>query len=147
MKSTKLLFLALLTVGGWLACDSSRAQPSSPTPPGLSTNAPAPRAPRATMLNRMAVYLNLTDSQKTRVGPILDDQRVKLSAVFQDSSLSVDDKRAKVKAIHDAINEQLKPILTPDQFQKWIAMQGRVNRMAPPPMPAGTNAPMAPPRQ
>jgi Spy/CpxP family protein refolding chaperone len=138
MKLSKTTFLAALTAASLFAAGSAFGQNTTP-------NAPAPgastKAPRARM--DIAKMLNLTDDQKAKVQPIMDAQREKMRAVFQDDSLSTDDKRAKMKAIRDDTNAKLKPILTPEQFQKWQAMQTRVRRMSPP----GGNppAPAAPP--
>lgn len=139
MKLNKTLFLAALTAASLLAVNSVNAQDST-TPPGASTNAP-PRAMRTRP--DIAKILDLTDDQKAKVQPILDAEREKMRALFQDSSLSQDDRRAKMKAIRDDVNAQLKPILTPEQFEKWQKISTRGRRMAPP--PGGANGPATPP--
>lgn len=149
MKLRKTTFLAALAAASLFAAGSAFAQNATTNAPGAgaSTTAP-PRAPRQRM--DIAKALNLTDDQKAKVQPILDAQREKMRAVFQDDSLSPDDKRAKMKTIRDDTNAQLKPILTPEQFATWQKLQTRVRRMAPP----GGNAPTpgappaaAPPQQ
>jgi hypothetical protein len=56
-----------------------------------------------------------------------------------------------MKALRDDTSAQLKPILTPEQFQKWQTMQTRMRRMSPPaggaPAPGAPPAPAAPPQQ
>jgi len=138
MKLSKTTILAALTAASLFATGQAFGQ-------NATTNAPAPGASTRPPRTRMDVakMLNLTDDQKAKVQPILDAQREKMRAVFQDDSLSTDDKRAKMKTIRDDTNAQLKPILTPEQFQKWQSMQTRMRRMAP---PGGTPpAPGAPP--
>ena len=147
MKLNKTLFLAALTTAGLLAVSSANAQDSTPSGATTSTNTAPNPAPRG-MRNRpdIAKILNLTDDQKARVQPILDSQREKMRAIFQDSSLSSDDRRAKLKAIRDDTAAQLKPILTPDQFEKWQKISVRGRRMAPPPGgDANAPAPATPP--
>jgi Spy/CpxP family protein refolding chaperone len=147
MKLSKTMFLAALTAASLFAAGSAFGQDATTNAPaaGASTNAP-PRGMRGRM--DIAKMLNLTDEQKAQVQPILDAQRQKARDIMQDDSLSQDDKRAKMKEIRDDTTAQLKPILTPEQFQKWQTMQTRMRRMSPPPggAPApGGGAPATPP--
>ncbi len=150
MKSSKTIFLATLAAAGLFAAGSAFGQDTTTNAPaaGASTNA-APRGMRGRM--DIGKMLNLTDDQKAKVQPILDAQREKARAIMQDDSLSQDDKRTKMKALRDDTSAQLKPILTPEQFQKWQTMQTRMRRMSPPaggaPAPGGPPAPAAPPQQ
>lgn len=150
MKLSKSTFLAALTAASLFAAGSAFAQDATTNAPaaGATTNTP-PRGMRGRM--DIAKALNLTDAQKAQVQPILDAQRDKMRAVFQDDSLSQDDKRAKMKQIRDDTTAQLKPILTPEQFATWQKMQTRMRRMSPPggnaPAPGAPAAPAAPPQQ
>jgi Spy/CpxP family protein refolding chaperone len=141
MKLTRIMFLTALAVGGLLTCGQLLAQDSPAPAAGASTNAPAPTMPRGGGIDRIAQALNLTDDQKTQVETILNTQRQKMMALRQDDTLSPDDKRAKAKELRDDTNAQMKNILTPDQYEKWLTMQTHMRRMAPLPAPAGTNAP------
>jgi Spy/CpxP family protein refolding chaperone len=149
MKLSKTLFLAALTAASLFAAGSAFGQDTTNAPAaGAPTNAP-PRGMRGRM--DIGKMLNLTDDQKAKVQPILDAQRAKMNAVRQDTSLSQDDMRAKMKQIRDDTTAQLKPILTPEQFQKWQTMQTRMRRMSPPggnaPAPGAPPAPATPPQQ
>ncbi len=127
MKLTKALFLTTLVAGRLLICDSASAQDSTnmtasadSTP---STNAVTHGGNfRAPNMDKIAQSLNLTDAQKTQVQPILNDQFQKMQALRQDDSLSADDKKAQMKQIRQSTAEQLKSILTPDQYAKWQSM-------------------------
>jgi protein CpxP len=143
MKLIKTTFIAALAAGGLLACGPAFAQNTTPSGASPSTNA-APAMSRSGGYARMIQMLNLTEDQKTQVMPILNAQQQQMRAVFQDSSLSPNDKRAKIKTIRDQTNAQLQGILTSDQFAKWQKMQTRMRRMTPPPS-TGTNAPATPP--
>jgi len=59
--------------------------------------------------------LNLTDDQKAKVKDILADAKTKRQAVMADASLNEDQKRAKMKELHEAILGKLNEVLTPDQ--------------------------------
>jgi periplasmic protein CpxP/Spy len=59
--------------------------------------------------------LNLTDDQKPKVKDIFADAKTKRQAVFTDSSLTQDQKRDKMKELHEATMSKLNEVLTPDQ--------------------------------
>ena len=131
MKMTKTVLLTTLAIGGLLACASARAQESTNMPEAASTNA-APHHPmfRGPSIQRMALILNLTPDQKTKVEPIMDERDQKMRDIFQDNTLSRDDRMAKIQQIRSDTDTQLKPILTDEQFQKWQQMsQPRHRRM------------------
>jgi periplasmic protein CpxP/Spy len=59
--------------------------------------------------------LNLTDDQKAKVKDILADTKTKRQAVLTDASLTEDQKRAKMKELHEATLAKMNEVLTPDQ--------------------------------
>jgi Spy/CpxP family protein refolding chaperone len=59
--------------------------------------------------------LNLTDDQKAKVNDILADAKTKRQAVLKDSSLNEEEKRAKMKELHESLLAKLNEVLTPDQ--------------------------------
>ena len=76
-------------------------------------------------LQRMSRTLNLTDDQKAKIKPILEEQSNKMHELMQDTSLSQQDKRSKFQEIHQNTMSQIKPILTSDQQQKLANMRER----------------------
>lgn len=76
-------------------------------------------------LQRMSRMLNLTDDQKAKIKPILEEQSSKMHELMQDTSISQEDKRSRFQAIHQDTMSQIKPILTPDQQQKLANMRER----------------------
>jgi Spy/CpxP family protein refolding chaperone len=79
-------------------------------------------------LQRLSSELNLTDDQKTKLKPILQNEAGQLKSVNNDSSLSSDAKQAKMKEIHASASQQMNEILTPDQQQKLAAMKAEKGR-------------------
>jgi len=75
-------------------------------------------------LEHMSTALNLTDEQKTKIKPILEDTSTKMQQLRQDSSLSEQDKRAKMQEIHQDAMSRVRPILTADQQKKLESMHG-----------------------
>jgi Spy/CpxP family protein refolding chaperone len=104
-------------------------------------------------LDQLAQQLNLTDDQKAKVKPILEARDQKLRDLRSDTSLTPEDRRAKMKALRDDMTTQMKAVLTPEQFDKWQKMSPpgmRDHRNGPPPgggHAVGTNAPAAPPQK
>ena len=93
----------------------------------------------------IAQRLALSDDQKAKATPVFEDVAQKQAAVRADTSLDPVAKRAKIKEIQADANNQLKEILTPEQFDKWQKMQP-MRRPAPRPPAAapGTTAPTPP---
>ena len=72
--------------------------------------------------------LNLNDDQKGKVLSILQDEQKQMEALRSDSSLSRDDRWAKMKEIHQNTNSQIKGLLDPDQAKKFDEMQQRMEQ-------------------
>ncbi len=82
----------------------------------------------AKRLEWMSKKLNLTEDQKTKLQPIFNDEFQQMKAVREDTSLTRDQKRDKMKQIHETFHPQVMAVLTPDQQQKLEQM--RANREA-----------------
>lgn len=67
-------------------------------------------------LEHMTKTLDLTPEQQAKVRPILEQAKPQIVAVRQES-------RQKIKAIHDNIRSQIRPILTLPQQEKLDAIQ------------------------
>ena len=85
---------------------------------GMGMNADA-------MLERMSKELNLTDDQKTKIKPILEEQTKQMQDARQSTSTSDQDRRAKMKQIHENTMSQIRPILNSDQQKKLEEMMSR----------------------
>ncbi len=69
--------------------------------------------------------LKLTDDQKAKIKPILEDQQKQMTALREDSSLSREEKHAKFRQIHTATFDQIRPILTEEQQAKLKQMEAQ----------------------
>jgi len=83
--------------------------------------------------DRMAQYrqmlkdsLQLTDVQCDSVQAVQQDLRPQMRAIFQDQSLSQDDKTAKMKDLNAQAAARYAKFLSPDQVTKLQAMQDRM---------------------
>jgi protein CpxP len=78
---------------------------------------------RAGHLEWLSKELNLTDEQKAQVKPILDEQSKQMRATQEDTSLTQDQKREKMKQIHQTTHSQINGVLTPEQQKKFAEMK------------------------
>jgi Spy/CpxP family protein refolding chaperone len=74
-------------------------------------------------LQRMNEQLNLTDEQKAKIRPILQEQMKQLRALRQDTSLAPEQKGEKTRQIRKSAREQIDQILTLEQMAKRAEMR------------------------
>lgn len=84
-----------------------------------SNDAAAHKAQMQKHLEWLGQQLNLTDDQKEKLKPILQDQHKQMKAVRDDTSLTQDQKHEKMKQIHESTHTQIQAILTPEQQEKF----------------------------
>ncbi len=88
------------------------------------------------MLQHLKESLSLSDDQFKQLGEIMQDMRTQGQALRQDTSLSDDDRRAKLQALMKDVHDKIRAILTADQQKIFDAM---------PPMPGPGRRPPPPP--
>jgi Spy/CpxP family protein refolding chaperone len=138
MKMNKTLIMAGLIAGSLFTTSLAvRAQDNTNAP----AVAPRPAAPRgAGNLEFLAKQLSLTDEQKDKLKPVLEQARQKQMDLRKDATMDKTERQAKMKEIRDDMSAKFKEILTPEQFEKW--QKGPAHRR--PTAPAtGTNQPAA----
>ncbi|HEX3986847.1 MAG TPA: hypothetical protein VHX13_09590 [Acidobacteriaceae bacterium] len=77
-------------------------------------------------LAHMTKTLNLTADQQAQIKPILLDRQQKMQALWQDQSLSRQDRRAKAQAIQQDSQTQLEATLNDQQKQKFEEMRAKM---------------------
>ena len=93
----------------------SKAQNAAPDAAQDQTQAmPAQRGEKGDFL----ADLNLSDTQKAQIKQIREGARSQADAVKNDSSLSADQKEAKLQSIHRDTHEQVNKVLTPEQRKR-----------------------------
>lgn len=80
---------------------------------------------------RWSEQLTLTDDQKAKIKPILEDQRKDMAKLREDTSMSPEDRRAKNQEIRKAGNDKIRKILNADQQKKWDDMQQQMQQRGP----------------
>src|SRR5438094_40604 len=73
-------------------------------------------------LAHLTQALNLTSDQQAKIKPILEDSSKQMQSVHQDTSLSQQDRSAKMQEIHNNLSTQVREVLTPDQQTKFDSM-------------------------
>jgi Spy/CpxP family protein refolding chaperone len=124
MKSMIKLTLAALTLV--VAIPFTRAQdkstPLPPPPPGEQGEGKHEgmrKGPRGDRLKMLAEKLSLTEDQKTKIKPIVEDEMQAMKTLRDDTTLDKDAKSAKMQEIRKAHRDQIVAILTPDQQKKF----------------------------
>lgn len=92
-------------------------------------------------LAHMTRQLGLTQEQQAQIKPVLVAHQQQMQALFQDQSLSPEDRRTKAHAISDETHQKIASFLTDEQKQKQAAMEERMHRG-----PAANGQPAAPPQ-
>jgi protein CpxP len=98
-------------------------QAAEPNAPAVKHKRQASRERGRDFLRELSEKLNLTDEQKTAIKPILAAQAEDIKAIRQDSSLSDEQKQAKIQEIRDKSRGKINAILTPEQQKKFAEMK------------------------
>lgn len=111
------IIMALACVAGpGIAC----AQTSPPSPPdGNSPPNGAPRDPVAMLTSA----LGLTSDQQSEIKIIFDVWRLRMDVVMEDTTLSDEDRMAKMKELRASMDAAIKQLLTADQQKKFDELQ------------------------
>ena len=75
-------------------------------------------------MGTVAQELDLTKDQKQQLKPILQEEARKLKALRTETGLSRQQKRQKLQEIRQDMVAKVKPILTPEQLDKWQKLRG-----------------------
>ena len=77
---------------------------------------PGPHQMMENPLEHLSKDLNLTDEQKTKVQPIIDQAKPQIAAIHKEAM-------EKMHALLDSATAQIRPLLTPEQQKKFDAMK------------------------
>lgn len=113
--------LVVLVAGLLFGQASQSAQTSVPQSQGATAHRQAESPEQR--LQMLSEKLNLTDEQKTTLKPILEDQALQMKAIHGETSLSEEQKRDKMKAIHETFHDKINAVLTPEQQVKFKQMK------------------------
>lgn len=130
MKSIRLLKTASLVAAMAFVLGMTPAwgQDNAPPPPEAGRHGHMMPTPEQ-RADHLSKKLNLTDDQKAKVLSAYQDEEKQMSDLRSDSSLSRQDRRAKMQQIHENTVSQIKGTLNPDQAKQFDEMeQNKPNR-------------------
>jgi protein CpxP len=108
------------------AAQDSPSNTQQPTPAqdngGRHHGPPFDPAHRAAELTKK---LNLTSDQQPKVLEALQSEHSQMESLHQDSSLSEQDRHAKMMEIHKSSDAQIRGLLDSTQQKKWDEMQAK----------------------
>jgi len=129
LKQCLLILLAVGLIAA--AVPFAAAQSSNDSPPSNQQPAQAnggwhhgPPDP-AERTKELTKHLNLTPDQQTKVQDILQSQHSQMETLHQDSSLSQQDRHAKMMDIRKTGDTQIRALLDSTQQKKWDEMQAK----------------------
>lgn len=119
MKTNKISLIAVLVLGGLVAFGTLAKAEDKPAgkPHGKAHGDMKERGAK------MAEELGLNEDQKAKMADMMKELGPKMKAIMDDSSLSKEEKKPKMKALNEERTAKVKEILTPEQFEKWQKMQ------------------------
>ena len=103
-----------LTLGGLTYLQAQ--DPSTPSPGPKCEHGPGSKHHVGNPLEHLSESLNLTAEQKAKVQPIIDQVKPQIAAIHQEAM-------DKMKTIMESTGTQIRPLLTPEQQQKFDAMK------------------------
>lgn len=110
------MLIAALAAGLLFAGGSSLlAQDSTNTPPAIEHGKKGGH-------HNLAKELNLTADQKPKFQKIMKGAMEDRKTLREDTSLTKEEKKTKMKNLQEQTDKQLKDLLTADQYAKWQEM-------------------------
>jgi len=130
--------LAGLVGTGLVARAADEAAPATKQKASVTGERGARAADR---VQQMAKELELTDEQKAQLRPLFKKEAEKVKALREDTSLSREQRQAKLKAVREDIAPELKKVLTPEQYEKWQKLREERQRRGGANGPKGAKGP------
>jgi Spy/CpxP family protein refolding chaperone len=84
-----------------------------------------PQQMAARRLDQMTQELQLTPEQKTKIQAIQESSMPAIKAIFDDTTLTREQRREKMRPLRDETDAKIKQVLTPEQQTKYDAMQAQ----------------------
>ena len=74
-------------------------------------------------LKHLSKMLNLSDDQQAKLKPILEDQHKQMQQLWNDNSMSRQDRFSKMRELRENADTQIKGVLNDDQQKKFDQMR------------------------
>ena len=115
---------ALLATGLAFAAPQDGGQGPTPSPDaGQGSQGPRRPPDPSRQVKMLAKRLNLTSDQQKQILPILTDRQQQFASIRNDSSLSPNDRREKMRTLREDSETKIKAVLTDSQKATYEQMQ------------------------
>lgn len=131
LKRTTSLFTAALLCSLTVFSSNGLAQENKETKKPDAPSAQAPARNRVTpeqRVDRMATRLGLNEEQKTKLKGALESETKAIRELRDDTSVSAEDRRAKMREIRKQTTEKINAFLTDEQKKKYTEMQNQMRQ-------------------
>lgn len=131
MKKMKLLIAAaavlVASAGLVQLAPAEEAQVKGPNRGNMAYGCAAGKPMNAdSHLAKMATCLKLSEAQKAKIKPLLEENIKAKQAVRADQTLTREQRRAKMLELRGQLHDKIKPLLTPEQNSQFASM-GKAN--------------------
>lgn len=81
-------------------------------------------------MEMLSKRLNLTADQQTKLMPVITERQQQIRSILQDSSLSREDRMAKIRTVRKDSNAKIEALLTDQQKQNFEQLQQQMRQRA-----------------
>lgn len=120
------LALSLAATAAFAQDNSTPPVPPTQPPPTAPMNGHHHHMSPDRQLEHMSRHLNLTADQQAQIRPLLVARQQQMRALWQDQSLSRQDRHQKMRAIQQETSTKIEAVLNNSQRQKYEAMQKKM---------------------
>ena len=123
MKKQLFTFAASVILGAGLALAAPQTQDQPAAPETNQASHGHRQMDPQRQVKMLTKRLNLTADQQNQILPILTDRQEQIKSIMSDSSLSKQDRHAKMQTLRQDSDTKIKAVLTDSQKQTWDQMQ------------------------
>ncbi|HVJ06845.1 MAG TPA: hypothetical protein VM554_00525 [Acidisarcina sp.] len=132
-SATSFALASLLVLGAStsavLAQSNAPASQEAAPPPMAGTHHQMQPPDPAKQLAHMTQKLNLSADQQTQIKPILESRNQQMEALHADSTLTRQDRMAKMKRIQEDTHSKIEAVLNDEQKKKFAEMRDHQHEM------------------
>jgi protein CpxP len=121
MKNNKFSLISVAVLGGLMAVSALAKAEDADGGAKSEQTVPAQKK-RPDPLQRLDKALTLTDDQKSKIKPILEDQAKQLKAIRENAADDRKGAAAQARKLTEENNAKIKALLTPEQQTKFTQM-------------------------
>jgi len=95
------------------------------------TSTPDPRTREiatAIRLKQFSTALELTAEQQTKIKTLLNEENLEMDKIHESATRTGEDRVLKIKALRQSTYDQIKPLLTPEQLEKYDAVVKKLEK-------------------